>query len=300
MNKFRRYFIGQLNRSPASPRIQAVPGSPQLPKLIHQTFPSKKLPIELQASVDSLRALNQDWEHRLYDDTDIRQFIGSAYGADILSRFERIDPIYGAARADLFRYLLLYKVGGVYLDIKSAATRPLDLILSPAEQYIIAQWPSGPDAKFKGAGWHEETKHIHGGEFQQWFLVSTPGHPFLKAVIENVIRNLEIYNPALHGVGKRGVLRITGPIAYTLAIEPLRAEQPHRHVDASRDLGFEYSIYPTVDRGLHPHLKLFKVHYSQSTSSLVRLNRAEAVATLPLMAAERWARRLLGKGAVPP
>ena len=50
-------------------------------------------------------------------------YIRREYGESILSCYLRIDPVYGAARADLFRYLLLYRTGGVYLDIKSAARR---------------------------------------------------------------------------------------------------------------------------------------------------------------------------------
>ena len=33
--------------------------------------------------------------------------------------YERINPNYGAAKADIFRVLVLHKYGGVYFDIKS-------------------------------------------------------------------------------------------------------------------------------------------------------------------------------------
>jgi len=288
-----KYFSKLLNRPPALELVPAIAEQQTLPRLIHQTFPSKALPAELQHSVDALRAGNPGWRHVLYDDADILHFVRDEYGGEVLQRFERIDPVYGAARADLFRYLLLYRRGGVYLDIKSAAMQPLDAVLQPDERFIVAQWPSGPDAKFRGAGVHEETRHIRGGEFQQWFVVASPGHPFLKAVVENVLRNIAVYNPALNGVGKNGVLRVTGPIAYTLAIEPLLARHPHRRVDAERDLGFEYSIYPTVNQGEHQHLRLFKTHYSQLKTSVVRLSGMEAAITAPVLAAEALVRRVL-------
>ena len=47
-----------------------------------------------------------------------------------------------------------------------------------------------------------------------------PGHPFLKAVIEMVLRNTRTYTP-LDGFAKFAILRVTGPITYTLAIVPL-------------------------------------------------------------------------------
>lgn len=276
-------FAKMLNRPPVVQQLEAFAEQASIPRLIHQTFPAKTLPLELQTSVDTLHALNPAWRHTLYDDADIARFIRSNYGEGIFGQYDQIDPIYGAARADLFRYLLLYKLGGLYLDIKSAATRPLDDVLRSDDRFLLSQWPNGPQAKFKGAGWHEELAHIRDGEFQQWFIVSAPGHPFLKAVIENVLRNIGRYNPALHGVGKKGVLRVTGPIAYTLAIAPILDRYSYRRVDAERDLGIEYSIYPTVDKGDHQHLRLFKTHYSQSKTSLIRLRGLKAAVTVPLL-----------------
>jgi inositol phosphorylceramide mannosyltransferase catalytic subunit len=281
-----------LNRAPAVPAIPTLPEQLALPKLIHQTFPTKTLPKELQANVDALKARNPDWLYTLYDDNDIAHFIRDVYGDAVYERFERIEPVYGAARADLFRYLLLYKLGGVYLDIKSTATRPLDEVLRTEDRFIIAQWQNGPGEKYEFAGFHEEMERIHGGEFQQWFLVATAGHPFLKAVIENVLRNVTVYHPALHGVGKPGVLRVTGPIAYTLAIAPILDHHPHRRADAERDLGIEYTIYPTIvkDERQRQHLRLFRTHYSQAKTSLIRLTGVRKAMTRPLLAAEKIAR----------
>ncbi len=100
-----------------------------IPKIIHQTFKTRNLPPELQENVDKLKAKNPGWEYRFYDDSDIIKFISTFYGYEILTYFERINPKYGAARADLFRYLLMYIYGGVYLDIKSTFTRPIDEVL---------------------------------------------------------------------------------------------------------------------------------------------------------------------------
>ncbi len=281
-----KVFVKMLNRPPATGLAPTFVEQSTLPKLIHQTFPGRTLAPEVQANIDALRSLNPDWQHTLYDDAEIARFIRQAYGERVYERFDRIDPTYGAAKADLFRYLLLYKLGGFYLDIKSSMSRPLDSVLRPDERYWIGQWPSGPEAEFQGAGLHPETEHIHGGEFQQWFVLATPGHPFLKAVIENVLRNIAVYNPALHGVGKPGVLRVTGPIAYTLAIAPLVEKHAHRRVDAGRDLGLCYSIYPMVDKADNKHVSLFKNHYSQSRESLVKLRGLTAVATKGLLAVE--------------
>lgn len=241
-----------------------------IPRLIHQTFMTKNLPPEMQANVDKLQAMNPGWVHQLYDDHDIEAFIRENYGPGVLGYYQRINPRYGAARADLFRYLLLYKRGGVYLDIKSTCTQPLDQLLQPGERYVLAHWRNQPGDPHEGFGIQEkEVAHIAGGEFQQWHIVAAPGHPFLRAVIEAVLRNIDNYRPWLHGTGGIGVLRLTGPLVYTLAIHPLLATAPHRLVANETAMGLQYSVY---GKGLHR--AAYKTNYSALTESVVHLKPA--------------------------
>lgn len=239
----------------AAPLFAAAEG---LPKIVHQTFHTRALPVELGEAMGAIQRGNPDWEHRFYDDVTARDFIADSYGPAILAYYDAINPKYRAARADLFRYLVVYRSGGVYLDIKSLPTRPLSEVIRPDDRYLISQWRNGPGEAFCDWGLHAELARVPGGEFQQWYIAASPGHPFLRAVIERVLRNLRTYNPGLHGVGQLGVLRVTGPIAYTLAIHPLLARHPHRRVDAHRDLAFEYSIY-----GKEGHKGALGVHYSE-------------------------------------
>ncbi len=118
--------------------------------------------------------------------------------------------------------------------------------------------------------WHNvylypELSHISGGEFQQWHIISAPGNPMIRAVIQKVIHNIYSYTPEKFGVGKIGVLRTTGPIAYTLAIEPLLKSYPHRFVNIYKDFKFQYSIFK---QSKHENL-LFKVHYSQQKEPII-------------------------------
>lgn len=268
MNKLRG-ILPELNRPPQVPILDDMSMGPAVPRILHQTFPHKNLPREIRHNIDSILALNPGWEHRLYDDGAIRHFIELAYGNKVLSLYDRIDDAYGAARADLFRYLLMYREGGIYLDIKSAATRRLDDVLERSGEYALSHWRNAAGEPFERWGLHHDLKHFPRGEFQQWFIVTAPGHPFLKAVIENVLRNIMIYNPALHGTGRVGVLRVTGPIAYTLAIAPILEHHAHRLVDSEVDLGLKYTIY--AQDNLEAHFGLFKSHYTDLRQSVVKI-----------------------------
>jgi mannosyltransferase OCH1-like enzyme len=255
-------LVPTLNRTPANSLVDTVPFGQSIPRIIHQTFYERELPAQLAANVAHLKAANPDWEYRFYDDADIVGFIEQHYSAAVAERFHRISPKYGAARADVFRYLLMYKVGGVYLDIKSLATRPLNDVLRPDDRFILSGW----NDDMQSWGSHYELRDIPTGEFQQWHIVCAPGHPYLKAVLENVMANIDRYIPSQHGVGKNGVLRVTGPIAYTRAIHAVLEQFPHRVADSSLELGFEYNVYRNQS-----HETAFKSHYSLQTAPLVTM-----------------------------
>lgn len=256
-----------LNLPPQRSLLTPLEAGTTIPRIIHQTFYERNLSGPLQANVDRLRALNPGWEYRFYDDNDIATFIKGNYPSWVWDYFERIDARYGAARADFFRYLLMYKVGGMYLDIKSTATRPLDSVLKADDRFILSQWYL-PNGEFEHSeGFIYDLRHIPGGEFQQWHILCAPGHPFMKAVLEAVMANIDAYDPYLHQTGKRGVLRVTGPIAYTLAIRRIMADHPHRNLDGRNEIGLEYNVYGANMQ----HVTVFKGHYSTQTASIVRL-----------------------------
>ena len=239
----------------------------RIPHVIHQTYPCLPLPDVLQRNVEQLVAANPGWEHRLYDDGDIENFIADHYPAEVLQSYRRIKPEYGAARADLFRYLLIYRLGGVYLDIKSRFICPIDDVLRGDEQFIISRWRNRAGECHQGFGLHPDLAHIAGGELQQWHVIAAPGHPFLRAVIKRVLSNIDTYRPWRNGVGRIGVFRLTGPIAYTLAIMPLLDRYPCQTVSNEGALALEYSI-----AGNYSHVDVFQQHYSLSDTSILELS----------------------------
>jgi mannosyltransferase OCH1-like enzyme len=246
-----------LNRLPSSSLLPVFPLGERIPKFIHQTFHAPPWRDEIASNVQRLKERNPNWIHRFYDYDDRVKFIDHIYGKEVLRLYNSIDPFYGAARADLFRYLLLYKEGGIYFDMKSSARFPLDSVVRPDDLFLLSRWRREGVDHARAWGSHHELKHLPFGEFQQWFIASAPGHPYLKRVIDYVLRNLTIYVNGIHGTGAYGVLRVTGPVTYTLAIDGIMNEHPHRVVDAITDLGFVYSVFgegaSEAHRSLFPH-----------------------------------------------
>lgn len=241
-------------------------------KVIYQTYPTRDVPASIQANIDHIQAINPGWRYQLFTDEEVLDFITSEFGPVMRDYYLRIDPTYGAARMDLFRYLLIYARGGVYLDVKSTLTRPLDEVLLSGDRYLLSRWQGCGEDRHESWGLHDELAAIGRAELQQWQVIAAAGHPFLRAVIENVLYNIDHYVPSVHGVGKDGVLRLTGPITYTQAITSLIRSQPHRLVRSFTDLGLRYSIYDQEDR----HVRIFKTHYSLLRSPVVALSARQA------------------------
>ncbi len=83
-------------------------------------------------------------------------------------------------------------------------------MIRPDDAFLLAQWPERRDRQAKDSK-HKELRGIPGDAYLQWFLVTAPGHPFLKAVLERVIAGLRSYRVFEAGVGQPAVLRLTGP-----------------------------------------------------------------------------------------
>lgn len=264
--QFLRLVVPKLNQQRKLNVLPDVALGNLIPRIIHQTFPTRQMPDEIEQNIACLKAINPNWEYRFYGDKDISDFIRQNYNHKVLEYYNRINPAYGAARADLFRYLVIYKCGGVYIDIKSTTTLPLDSVLKDSDCFLLSHWQNKKNEEYEGFGFHWDLD-VPDGEFQQWHVISVPGHPFLKAVIETIFMNIDHYLPSLHGVGQYGVMRVTGPITYTKSIVPLLPLHHYRMVDSTADLGLNYSIYAKFS-----HMKIYKAkHYTVLQEPIVRL-----------------------------
>lgn len=107
----------------------------RVPKRIWQTWKTHTVPDHWKASPESIRQQCPNWKYTLMDDRDNLRFVREEF-PEYLELYESFDrEIY---RADMIRYLLLYKYGGVYMDLDIKLTRPLeDLFQNEGELYLV-------------------------------------------------------------------------------------------------------------------------------------------------------------------
>lgn len=88
----------------------------EIPCNIFQTWQDKKLPPLMYLAITNIKRLNPRFRHYLFDDNECREFIKNNFDSDVLNTYDCLIP--GAYKADIWRYCVLYKKGGIYLDVK--------------------------------------------------------------------------------------------------------------------------------------------------------------------------------------
>ncbi|KHT40795.1 glycosyltransferase family 32 protein [Pectobacterium brasiliense] len=240
----------------------------KIPKKIHQIYTKgvHDLPKEILVSVDKLRERNPGWEYYFYDENSIIEYIEKHYEKETLNIYLSIDPKYGAARADLFRYLLIYIEGGVYLDIKSSCSIPLDEAIKEDCEVLLCSWDNKKYGCDRNMGIHKELKFLKCGEYQQWNIIAVPGSPYIKSALDEVVYRLTNYKPWIYGVGMKGVLNTTGPIPFSVGIEKINKTEFFHHEENHRNIGLTYrNVAEETLRQLNRN------HYSKLKDSIVIL-----------------------------
>jgi len=141
-----------------------------IPKLIHQTAKTSELPADCRKYVDTLKTLHPDWNYKLWTDADNLAFVQREF-PDFFDIFVRLSK--GIMRADVIRYLLMYRVGGLYLDTDYEMLKPFDLY----DRSIVLCWEPDPLSPTRN------------GKLANSIFASSPGHPFFGMVIDELRKN---------------------------------------------------------------------------------------------------------------
>lgn len=97
-----------------------------IPRIIHQTWKSERLPTRFRTFQDSWRRHHPNWDYRFYDDDACRQVVADAFPG-LLPMYDRCP--HPVQRADIFRYLVVAHEGGLYADMDMECLRPVDQLL---------------------------------------------------------------------------------------------------------------------------------------------------------------------------
>ena len=245
-----------------------------IPKVLYRTWCDKNVKncggrdLDNKTLEYTINNLGSSWEQIIYYDNDIKYFLETEFGKEhrITKAYFLINEKYGAARADLFRYLIIYKKGGLYLDMKSA------VINSPFPEipYDKDIWVSTWGGKINTHLFPDT------GEYHNWYIYARKGSPILKDIIEKVVDNIyELQNNPNTSIkhittsenttsNKMLVLCTTGPIAFTTAINNSKYKNTIYHNNNIQN----YISYNPINIS-----NINSMHYSEQTEPLINLKK---------------------------
>jgi len=117
-----------------------------------------------------LQLIYPNYPYKLFSDYEMKQFIRQYYDSNIISQYDNIIP--SAFKSDFFRYLFLYKMGGLYMDMTLQACE--DVIMYIRDRYGDVDFVSATDNGHKTRLWNA-------------FMYVKAGHPFMRYCIDKIM-----------------------------------------------------------------------------------------------------------------
>lgn len=189
---------------------------PLIPKIIHQIWIGGEVPEKFKEMMHSWQEKHPDWVYKLWTDKDIESF-------EFYNVRQFKNAVNLGEKSDIWRYEILSKFGGVYLDIDYECLKSLDPLHHTAKFYASCA--------------------VGDGLIGNGVIGSIPNHPILIECMRKIhkLPDSKLGNP----------FKYTGPVLFNSVIyEFLKLKRP----------GFEkVSIYP--NKFFHPFPSEFRYSY---------------------------------------
>ncbi len=94
----------------------------KIPKIIHQVWLGSPLPDEYKAFVQSWKDFHPDWEYILWTDEKV------AHELQLDNQCYYDEAVNYGEKSDILKWELIYRFGGVYIDVDFECLQPLDVL----------------------------------------------------------------------------------------------------------------------------------------------------------------------------
>lgn len=216
-----------------------------IPKRIIQTHKNADIHVEHRRT---WIAHNPEFEYLFFDDAGCERFIGQHF-PEFLPTYDKL-PL-KAQKADFFRYLAIYQLGGIYADVDTICMAPLAGYLDQETDLAVGIEMTSDLYKQSMAKYLQE--YFAPRQFSQWTFAAAAGHPMLATLLQTIHQSVAQVSrqqlAELSGLS-RFVLELTGPIAFTQAVQFFTVSHPGQRVQVLPQLYWGYS--PWHNTGVNP------------------------------------------------
>jgi mannosyltransferase OCH1-like enzyme len=203
-----------------------------IPRIIHQTWKNEEIPAKWLKYQNKVKELHPGWQYCLWTDDNNNEFVKK--------EFPRFYAVYKAfpkniMRADIIRYLIMYKIGGLYLDLDYEMLKPFQYT---GKELVL---PVSRNISFG------DNRDLLGN----CIFASTPGHIFWKNLIEDLQNNppqVDNYLEVLHTTGPEFLSRIFYAGSYDDAFLP---ERLMFHPPVKNKNQYKKIIHNGISEGIH-------------------------------------------------
>jgi mannosyltransferase OCH1-like enzyme len=140
-----------------------------IPPYIFQTWHTKVLPPLMLNALIQIKHTNPNFQHYLFDQNECREFIRTNFDKNVLNAYDKLIPL--AYKADLWRYCILYKKGGIYLDVKYIPINGFKLVNLLAKEHWVLDLDK--DGIYNA------------------LIVCKPGNEILLNIINDIVKNVQ-------------------------------------------------------------------------------------------------------------
>lgn len=225
-----------------------------IPKIIHQIWygNEESLPKHFRMFGETWKEHHPGWDYEFWDDDRINNFIHVYYPhyLDVFNSFQ-----YNIQRVDAIRYLILYKIGGMYVDFDVECMRPHDDLIS-GKTCCFSMEPENHRLRFN--------KSVY---FNNALIACIPEHPFMGKIIEMVFSYIPKRQRLTMEQRFMEVMTTTGPLALVDIYEKYSKKEQIFLIPAEQVSPFDVNETKMIRQGFESEkwdrkLKdVYSVHY---------------------------------------
>ena len=209
------------------PALETTEREDAIPAQCFQTAEINRFGRNHHATLIDLRARNPDFHFLLFDAARRDAYMATHWGDHPISRiYQRAR--FGAMRADIFRYCVIFDLGGFYLDINKLLMKPLRKFLREGCEGLISfeqnwcQIPASPEAA---------RQLLHPDRYiVQWCFGFSPEHRLLKAMIENICHYAPLFENRTFEMPGEAIRSLTGPGLFTQTVRHYMGSQANKQI----------------------------------------------------------------------
>ena len=181
----------------------------KIPRIIHQIYEDPAgPPAALLNIAESWKENMPGWEYRFWNRQMMHDFLESTCPDFV--EYYRSYP-FNVQRWNAIRYLILYRIGGLYADLDYECIRPLDVLLSGSTCCM------GMEPTFHNRKYYNKDMLIGNA-----LMAAKPGHPYMASIIEDMKVN---FNVDYRKNDSMQIMESTGPLMVTRVYERFKKKK---------------------------------------------------------------------------